>query len=199
MHERGSSAAHDEDHSIQGGSCGAAGEHSFLWIPCHCAMMAWLCSTVCTLILLTSSAFCLHPPDVSQNAVRCCAATLTSPVACCILPLMTPVIYDANLAVIATADVLYSKPRLLREQLLSGTHCCLAQGSAVAAEMLRGQSKPGFPPPPPPCNQASYPPDFGDSLMAHLTGCCCMTVSKTCSWPSSASRVVATSVRSGNA
>ena len=56
--------------------------------PAIAAMMAWLCSTVCTLILLTSSAFCLHPPDMSQNAVRCCAATLTSPVACCSLPLV---------------------------------------------------------------------------------------------------------------
>ena len=35
--------------------------------PAIAAMMAWLCSTVCTLILLTSSAFCLHPPDVSHR------------------------------------------------------------------------------------------------------------------------------------
>ena len=133
----------------RGGFCGAAGEHSFLGIPCHCCHDG---------VALQHS---LHPDlahqqrllpaptrRVSQNAVRCCAATLTSPVVCCILPLMTPVTYDANLAVIATADVLRNKPRLLREKLLSSTHCCLAQGSAVAAEMLRGQSKPSFPPPP---------------------------------------------------
>ena len=66
-HARGSSAAHDQDHPIQGRLCGAAGEHSFLRSPAIAAMMAWLCGTVCTLILLASSAFCLHPPDVSRR------------------------------------------------------------------------------------------------------------------------------------
>ena len=67
----------------------SAGEHSFLWIPCHCCHDG---------VALQHS---LHPDlahqqrllpaptrRVSQNAVRCCAATLTSPVACCSLPLV---------------------------------------------------------------------------------------------------------------